>query len=206
MPNNLSSKNGFSKAAHPLQTISPKTAAAVLLMALMAVLWGRVLIRGRSGPAAAQAAELLNEAAAASTRTVAPLKITPVTLPVIEGRHDTLSRDFFSPDNWSGFSRAARPAEPVVASDQELLEKQRNAYFSGLAKTLNLDAIIQGSAAAPARVCIEGKVLTQGQTLSVKNDTETYELTVSEIGEHQVVLTWNHWSVVLKMAQPERVD
>lgn len=206
MPNCPSNKNGFSKAAHPLQTISPKTAAAVLLMALMAVLWVRVLTRGRSGPAAAQAAELLDNDAA-SPRIAAPLEIAPVTLPVVDGRHDALTRDFFSPDNWPGFGRAAPAIEPVAdTSDQERLEQQRSGYFDRLAKTLNLDAIIQGSDAAPARVCIEGKVLTQGQTLNVKNDTETYELTVSEIGEHQVVLTWNHWSVVLKMAQPERVD
>jgi hypothetical protein len=205
MPNSPSSKNGFSKAANPLQTISPKTAAAILLMALMAVLWGRVLIRGRGGPAAAQAAELLNQAAAL-TPTAAPLRITPVALPVVEGRHDTLSRDFFAPDNWSGFGRTGRAVESVSATDQERQEKLHKAFFDGLAGTLNLDAIIQESAAAPARVCIEGKVLMRGQALNVKNGTETYELTVSEIGEHQVVLTWNHWSVVLKMAQPERVD
>ena len=162
MPNSPYNKNGFSKATHPLQTISPKTAAAVLLMALMAVLWLRVLTRGGSGPSAAQAAELLNEAAA-STPAAAPLRIAPVALPVIEGRNDTLSRDFFAPDNWHGFGRSGQTSEPTAASDLERQEKQRKAFFDGPAKTLNLDAIIQASAAAPARVCIEGKVLTQGQ-------------------------------------------
>lgn len=190
---------------NPLQTLSPKTIAAIVLMALMAVLWLRVLTRGQAGPSAAQAAVLVTETA--TTRPAAPLRVTPVDLPVIEGRHDSLRRDFFSPDNWPAFRQVdSTPPAETGLSDRERLTQQHKAIVDNLAKTLNLDAILNGADGTSARVCIDGKVLTQGQALLVKRNTETYELTVSEIGEHQVVLTWNDWSVVLKMTQPERVD
>jgi len=195
-------QNGFSTAGNSLRSLSPKTAAAICLMALMGVLWLRVLTRGRSGPSAAEAASAAEVSVAAQP--AAPLRIVPVTLPVVQGRNDVLTRDFFSSANWPGFLQSDKKPQADL-SEQQQLEKQRQ-DFDAMAKTINLDAIIQASGDQPARVCVEGKVLSQGQTLTIKRPSENYELTVSEIGEYQVVLTWNQWSVILKMAQVERAD
>lgn len=197
-------KNRPPAAGRSLQSLSPKTIAAIALMAVMGLLWLRVLTNGKTGPAAAQASQTTERTAA---QAAAPLKITPVTLPVIAGRHDTLKSDFFSLDNWGEFNQttAARQTSSDL-SDQERLALRHKTFIEGLFKTLNLDAILHGTDGAPARACIDGNVLTQGQTLTVKNNTETYDVTVSEIGESQVVLTWNEWNAVLNMTQPERVD
>lgn len=142
-----------------------------------------------------------------SPQAVTPQRIVPKPLPIVPGRNDTLMCDFFSPANWPGFGQSGPAVEPIGhLSEQEQQEKRHKAIFDALTQTLNLDAIIQASGDSPARVCIDGKVLTQGQALTVKRELEKIELTVSEIGEYQVVLTWKQWSVVLKMAQTERVD
>ena len=180
-------KNRPPAAGRSLQSLSPKTIAAIALMAVMGLLWLRVLTNGKTGPAAAQASQTTERTAA---QAAAPLKIMPVALPVIAGRHDTLQGDFFSLDNWLEFNQTATTRQTASdLSDQERLALRHKTFIEGLSKTLKLDLIINGGDGAPARACIDGTVLGQGQTLTVKNHTETYELTLSEIGEHQVVLT-----------------
>lgn len=205
MSQTVRTKNGFAAAPNRFQLPSPKTIAAICLVALMGVLWLRVLTRGRSGPSAAEAAIVAE--AGETVQPAASLRIVPVALPVVGGRNDVLTCDFFSPANWPGLTQSNIKPEPAAVdlSEQQQLEKQRQA-FEAMTKTINLDAIIQASGDTPARVCIDGKVLTQGQTLTVKCQTEKYELTVSEIGEYQVALTWKQWSAILKMAQVERVE
>lgn len=205
MSRSTSNKNGLPAAGNPLRTLSPKTVVAIVLMVLMGILWLRVLTGGNTGLSTVQAAKLTDDVATA--RSTAPVRIMPNVLPLIEGRHDTLRRDFFSQDNWPGFNQPDNtPAAPTGFSDLERQLQRKKAAFEDLAKTLNLDAILRATGDGPARVCIDGKVLMQGQSLTVKTNTENYELTVSEIGENQVVLTWNNWNVVLKMTQPERID
>lgn len=197
-------KTRFSATGNPLQGLSPKTIAAVVLAVLMGLLWLRVLTRGKAGPASVQAADGAVDSAARATTT---LQIEPVALPMIEGRNDTLERDFFSPDNWPAFGRPGNVSiTPSGLSEQERQEQRRAAVFEELAKTLKLDAILHGGDGMPARVCIDGKVLTQGQSLILKRDTNSYELTLSKVSENQVVLTWRDRSLVLNMTQPERVD
>lgn len=204
MPRSPHTPKGYSTASHRLRTLSPKTVAAILLMAVMGVLWFRVATRGRTGPTSAEAASLVEDTL---PQAVTPVRIVPKPLPVVPGRNDMLICDFFSQVNWPGFGQTGSVVEPVVhLSEREQEEKRHKAIFDSLTQTLNLDAIIQASGDSPARVCVDGKVLTQGQALTVKREMEKIELTVSEIGEHQVVLTWKQWSVVLKMAQTERVD
>ena len=195
--------SGISSAANPLRSLSPKTITAIVLMALMGMLWLRVLTGGQTGPSAAQAAEEAL-AAAASKPTETAVHVKPVELPVLEGRHDVLASDFFSSSNWPGFRTADQAPEPPDESSEQ--QRRQKAFVDELTRTLNLDAILHtGNDPAP-RACIQGHVLSQGQTLIVKKDNETYELTVSEIGENRVVLTWDQWSVVLKMAESEHVD
>ncbi len=204
MSRSMHTTKGYSAASHRLRTMNPKTVAAVLLMALMGVLWLRVAMRGRMGPMAAEGAVMVQEVA---TQPGTAVSIVSKALPVVAGRNDVLVCDFFSAANWPGFGQTGPVIESVGSlSEDEQQEKLRKAVFDTLIRTINLDAIIQAAGDSPARVCIDGKVLTQGQALTVKREKEQYELTVSEIGEHQVVLTWNQWSVVLKMAQTERVD
>lgn len=200
-------KNGFSAADARFRSLNPKTVIAICLLVVMGVLWVRVLTRGRDGGLAVVKAAGDVEAPTSGSRAAAA-RIEPVLLPVVKGRNDVLTRDFFSPANWPGFTESEKQPEQKPAtglSEQQQLERERQ-NFEAMTRTLNLDAIIQASGPEPARVCIDGKVLTAGQTLAVKCESEKYELTVSEIGEYQVVLTWKQWSAVLKMAQVERVD
>ncbi|MHC4950767.1 MAG: hypothetical protein ACYTEU_07255 [Planctomycetota bacterium] len=54
-----------------LQNISPKTMVMIALLAVMGILWGRVLLTGNKGPAAANAQDLVaseSDCAASITR------------------------------------------------------------------------------------------------------------------------------------------
>ncbi len=194
--------NRLSAAQTRLRSLSPKTVAAAALMAVMGLMWVRVLMVGKT-PATAQAAEsaIADTPAAAST---APARVVPSPLPLTAGRNDVLTRDFFVSNNWPGFGQTAKTAPQ--ASGQEMGDRQRQAFIAGLEKTLTLEAIIQAAGDAPARACIEGKVLAAGQYFVVKNGSETYELAVSDIGDEQVVLTCDRQRIILKMPPSERVD
>ena len=191
-------------ANNPLRSLSPKTVTAVVLMALMGILWLRVLTGGGTGPAVAQAAE---EPTSDQTenQSETPLRIEPKTLPVIDGRHNVLVADFFTSSGWPQLRQPDEaPSKPV--DDVAAKQRQQKERFESLVQGLHLDAVLRTGDGAAARACIEGHVLSQGQSLTLKKNTETYELTVSEIGDNQVVLTWGQWSAVLKMAESEHVD
>lgn len=195
--------NSVPSAANPLRSLSPKTIAAIVLMGLMAVLWLRVLTGGQTAPSAALAAE--QAMLVATTKpTETSVRIEPAALPILEGRHDRLGVDLFSAANWPDFRAPANAADPV---DEHLAQRQRQkALLDSLSQSLHLDAILQAGQNVCPRACIDGKVFSEGQTLTVKKDKEMYELTVSQIDDNRVVLTWDQWSVVLKMAESEDVD
>ena len=196
--------NNFPAATYSLRSVSPKTVTAVVLMLLMGVLWLRVLTGGQTGPSAAQAAEQAAQEQAARLD-AQPLRIEAVALPVIEGRHDTLAGDVFTPTNWPQL-RPAEDSTPEPVDDGTARRRQQQEAFEAMIRTLHLDAILHAAGGASAQACINDKVLSQGQTLRVKTNSQTYDLTVSEVGENQVVLTWQQWSAVLNIAESEHVD
>jgi len=197
-------KPNLTAANMRLRSMNPKTVAAVALMTVMGLMWARVLLRGKT-PAEAAAAESTAVQTTVSTPTAAPVRIVPSPLPVMAGRNDMLTRDFFAPDNWPGLTRPEKTAA-TQPSSQDAGDRQRLAFIAGLEKTLTLEAIIQGAGDTPVRACIEGKVLAVGQHLTIKNGSETYELAVSDIGDEQVVLICDRQRIVLKMPPSERVD
>jgi hypothetical protein len=119
-----------------------KTGIAIALVAIMAVMWVRVLTgqKPKSAEAKPKSAQRTNE----------PKKKEPVVrlidLPVEPGRNDRIHRDFFTTQDWSHFSSGSK--SPSTGPDTEVQTAASNRteeVINRLAKTLKLEAVVFGS-------------------------------------------------------------
>lgn len=189
-----------------VQSIDPKTAAAVVLLTIMALLWSRVFFRGAASPESADAAVPVETLVETQTDTApaaktAAARMAPVELPYIAGRHDRLVRDVFSFGNRPFF---ASQDKPVKTAAPDGAGKQRQDLLTRLTKAVNLDAVIQNAAGLPDKACINGQVVSVGSVLPVKLDTAKYELNVNAIEQYRVRISWDEDIIELKM--PESLD
>ena len=197
--NNL---NAFPVAAR-LQNLSGKTLAATVLVSLMAVLWGRVLLKGKGGPAEAGAQEISQQTQTAQLP-ASPGRIEPVVLEVLKGRHDALTCDMFSAANWKAFSLTGKeevPSKAEVSSQTDNLEKRHQLNLEKMAKTLKLEAVIHNADGIPYQVFVNDAILTVGSVLTVKEGPDQYELSLKEIEENEALFVWNNFSITLKMTE-----
>lgn len=189
-------KNG--PAANRMQRPSGKTLAAVALVSIMAILWGRVLLSGKSGPATATAQELnLQEQAKAPTP--ASLRIAPIELDRLEGRHDALSGDMFCNDFWKAFNTEEKPPEAPVL--QQTPEEGHRENLEKIVRAFKLEAIIRDADGVPSQVFIDDKILAVGSVLTVKEGPEQYALVLREISDNAVLFDWNDIAVTKKMTE-----
>lgn len=189
-----------------LQNLSPKTMVMIVLVSVMAILWGRVLLRGKSGPESVQAQEKdplqqqLTQAQSAPA-----VEIEPVSLPQWPGRNDALSRNFFSEEHLmptgSGGSANSQSGDVEINTSDESIEHAHRLKLEQIAKRLLLEAVIEDAEGHPIRAFVEGKILSVGSVLTVQEGPNRYELTVEQINEKEIVFSWNSVSVVLKMPE-----
>lgn len=183
-------------------------AAALLL--LMAVLWLRVFLRGHSEPAAVQAqtlpGQIASQPSGGSSATKAVLQ--PLSLPMVKGRHDRLWRDPFVAQRSEWSAQADNPAS--VESPQEEKEpseeQRRQADLQKIARTVLLQAVIKDPAGVPVQACVNGTVLSRGETLKVKENGKIYELKLTDIGASEVQFCCQALSFTVQMPSSEWLD
>ena len=178
--------------------ISPKTMAMVVLISAMAILWGRVLLKGSGGPASAKAQEQENAQAITVEKSGTPVQIQAIELPILPGRNDKISNDLFGSDNWTAFDLAGsqNPANGGVEFDTK-----NNAELQRIAGKLKLEAVICDSENHPYQAFVDSKILSVGSTLTVQEGPDQYVLVLKKISEKEVTFSWNEMSIVLKMAE-----
>jgi len=169
-----------------MQTVEPKTIAAVVLVAAMLVLWGRVLLKSKTGPAAANA-ETLSQVESDAARSA--VQIRAVALPVIAGRHDQIAADIFNADSqWKAFDW--NQAQPAGQTSRNGRGDDQQRLVSDLTKAVTLEAVIQNTQGQPDKASINGVVVSVGSTVSVTLGKEKYSLEVKSIESKQVELAW----------------
>jgi len=186
-----------------LQSLNSKTIVAIVLVSMMLLLWGRVLLKGKSEPAAANAQDLSQQSLPEQVhQSTVPLeKVVTVKLDVLKGRHDILSNNIFSRSNWKEFDFEGNNESSVdVSLVEDDLEKKHQSDLEKLAKTLKLEAIVYGND-GKLQVFVSGTILTVGSVLTVKEGSEQYELVLQEIKENEALFTWNKTSITLKMTE-----
>jgi hypothetical protein len=185
-----------------LQNISPKAMAMIVLLVVMGILWGRVLLKGTGGPAAANAQD---QADIISDMTPEALEIEAVQLPMLPGRNDRVSNDFFSSNNWTAFelnqNQNAANGGVKVGEAGHSAELTHRARLGRIAGRLTLEAVICDAQNRPFQVFVDDKILSVGSTLTVQEGPDQYVLMLEEISEKEVSFSWNEMSVVLKMAE-----
>lgn len=191
------------------KNISPKTLAAFTLVAVMALLWGRVLLKGKGGPSTAAAQTTEQQTQQELTSQSTGIEVIAIPLTVLEGRHDQLSSNLFSADNWTAFEFHEKDPEPVAEvvketpreDPQERLRKKHRANLEQISKRLALEAIIRGADGKPSKVFIDDKILTVGTVLTVQEGPDTYDLTLTELSEKEALFDWDGFSLVLHLAE-----
>lgn len=175
-----------------LRAEKKKTALALGLITVMAIMWVRVL--GRNTPASAKATltaqqENLNDQANSQ------LKISFIELPKIPGRNDEITRDFFDSDGWRAFIKKAENLTgsgevSVVSKDgsEEVLIK--------VAGKLRLEAIVLGES---PQAFINGKLMSVGDRLPIRDGIDMYECKVVRIEENMVFIRYREVEITLRL-------
>jgi hypothetical protein len=173
--------NGTNKLVSRLAAEKKKTVTAACLVAIMVIMWVRML--SRKTPASASAA--LRQQDVKQNGSDAELKITFIELPKVVGRNDVLKRDFFVVDNWQKFMKSGEGENKIGLEDVNVVAGSNKETMKKVAEKLKLGAIgLDGN----PQVFINNKLLSVGDKLLVKVGGNTYECEVVSIEENMVLI------------------
>jgi hypothetical protein len=177
-----------------------KTVFALCLIALMAFMWVRVL--GRKTPATANAG-LTAQQGGSKAQSDSQIKISFTELLKVPGRNDIMTRDFFDPVGWRGFTKDREGRNP--AGNQEVYHVSTDAggeVITQIAQKLQLEAIVLGES---PQAFINDKLLSVGDKLLVKDGVNQYECEVVEIQEGAVFIRCREAQIKLELKQTREV-
>jgi len=177
-----------------------KAAVALGLIAVMVLMWVRVI--SRRTPDSAQAALMQAKDTTASVA-ASRSKWSFVELPQVEGRNDTLTRDFFVANDWRSFAGNTEGQISVAKEVSVMSQGVSEEVVRRVAAHLKLQAI--WSAENP-QAFINDKLLSVGDKLVVKEGVNTFECEVVEIEENKVTIRFEEARITLKLAQTMEVS
>lgn len=176
-----------------------KTVLALCLIAVMALMWIRVL--SRKSPRAAEAV-VTEDQINAEERSNPELNITFIKLPKVPGRNDVITRNFFNSDGWRYFiegqrRRSGRGEVNVLSTDgnEEIIKK--------MAQKLKLEAIMVGE---NSRAYINGETVKVGDKINISDGVDEFEFDVTAIEENTVVIKCKEAEITLKLVQESMAD
>jgi len=185
----------------PLAAEKKKAVAASCLIAVMAIMWVRVLTK--QAPEAAEAAsmtEQLNEIGSSNQE----LNLSFIVLPQVAGRNDVITRDFFASDDWRHFD-SEKGRNLAVIEEVNIVSKNGNEeVIRKVAEKLKLEAIVVLS--NNPRAFINNKVISVGDKVLIRDGVDTYECEVIEIKENMVVIKCREAEVTLKLTRVSMND
>ncbi len=171
-----------------------KTAVALGLISVMAVMWVRVLAGHK--PGAAAAAEEPTRPAAAQAEL--PPQIRLMELPKVAGRNDFIYRDFFTMQDRARFqpnggarTTSTDPEVRVIATNhaQEVTHR--------VAQKLKLEAVLHWT--VDPQVFLNDQLLRVGDKFTIKDETDSVEFEVLRIYENSVLVGSGGTQLMLKV-------
>ena len=194
---------GVNKLLGQLAGEKKKAGIALCLIAVMAVMWIKVL--SKKEPQGAKAAPATQQTDL-ERRIDEVVNISYVDLPAVPGRNDLISRDFFASAGWQGFktdeegNNTGGVEDPNVSlgdgSEQIVLVQRVTAL-------LKLQAI---EVSDNRQAYINGKLMSTGEVLVVTDGMEMYECEVVEIRRDSVTVRCREAEIVLKLVQMTEQD
>ena len=186
------SSNGTNRLVGRLAAEKKKTVTALCLIAVMTIMWAKVL--SRKSPATAAAA-LRNEVVNVEGSNLVS-NISFIELPIVEGRNDVLKRDFFAVGDWQDFIRNKKGKN--LTEDVNVVSRRNREVMKRIAEKLKLEAIgLDGN----PQVFINSKLLSVGDILLVNDGGNTYECEVVSIEENAVLIKCGEAEITLKLAK-----
>ena len=186
------SSNGTNRLVGRLAAEKKKTVTALCLIAVMTIMWAKVL--SRKSPATAAAA-LRNEVVNVEGSNLVS-NISFIELPIVEGRNDVLKRDFFAVGDWQDFIRNKEGKN--LTEDVNVVSRRNREVMKRIAEKLKLEAIgLDGN----PQVFINSKLLSVGDILLVNDGGNTYECEVVSIEENAVLIKCGEAEITLKLAK-----
>ena len=182
----------------PLAAEKKKAVAALCLIAVMAIMWIRVL--SNKAPETAEAA-LIVEQLNVEDKSEQQLNVSFIRLPQVAGRNDVITRDFFSLNDWRHFG-SKQERNLAVIEEVNIVSKNGNEeVIRKVAEKLKLEAIVVLS--NKPRAFINNKVMSMGDKVLIRDGIDTYECEVIEIEEKEniVVIKCREAEVTLKLTQ-----
>jgi len=177
-PNSRNDNTGAGRILNRLAEDKKKSVTALCLIAVMAVMWFRVLTR--KAPDGAEAAPVTDQT---NTRDVPreEYRVSFVELPKVAGRNDVIGRDFFASNGWRHFVDGQRRKPGAIES---IVSKNGNEeVIRRIAEKLNLEATIVGGT---PWAFINGQPLNIGGKLSISDGADTYACEVIDIKDNAV--------------------
>jgi preprotein translocase subunit YajC len=195
--NRGSRANGF---IGQLTAEKKKAVAASCLIAVMAIMWVRVLTK--QAPEAAKA-EFMTEQLNAEGTSDRELNVSFIELPQVAGRNDVITRDFFASNGWRHFD-SEKGRNLAVIEEVNVVSKNGNEeVIRKVAEKLKLEAIVLSN---NPRAFINNKVISVGDKVLIHDGVDIYECEVIEIKENMVVIKCREAEVTLKLTRVSMID
>ncbi len=177
-----------------------KSVLAVALVAVMAIMWVRLLTGQKPKPAGATVSPPQETASENKPQ----VKVRFIELPKIQGRNDCINRDFFSVETMTGFRRDL--AAQSAGTDTEVrssTSEQTQEVVAKVAQRLRLEAVLWSE---HPKAFVNDQLLQVGDTLPVRDSTSTYTFEVLRIQEDSVLVGCNGKQLTLRLAQSREAN
>ena len=174
---------------------SRKTVLACSLVAVMAVMWVRVLIGHKPSSAGAAPAQTQ---AAKTERSERTARVQMVEVSRIPGRNDSIDRDCFDMQGRTQFQKSV--AVPNTGTDTEVpvVSPNHDEEVKQVAQTLKLEAVLLNDAPL---AFLNDRLVQAGDTFTVERGTSVFEFEVLRINEDSVLVECNDIQLTLQLAQ-----
>jgi hypothetical protein len=151
-----------------------KAVAASCLIAVMTIMWIRVLTK--QAPEAADAAFMTEQL---NTKDVSnqELNVSFIELPKVAGRNDVITRDFFASNGWRYFEGGKERNLAVIEEVKVVSKNGNEEVIRKVAEKLKLEAIVLSN---DPRAFINNKVISVGDKVLIHDGIDTYECEVIE--------------------------
>lgn len=199
MRKRINTSRSANRAMGYLVADGKKTVVAVGLVAIMAMMWFRVLTgRKPQSAAAKQPSEQTQKENTAS------VNLRFHDLPTIPGRNDRLDRNFFAVENWDVFSRDVSRHTSSTGSEVHVVAPNRTQeVIVKVAQRIRLEAVLWSD---NPQIFANDQLLRVGDTLRLKDGTETYVFEVVQIEADSVLVRCREQQLTLKLAQSNDVN
>lgn len=170
-----------------------KLIVAMVLLSIMVALWVRVFA-GKGKPEAASAALAVGQN---NPLAVPSGGVEYIQLPHIPGRHDLITNDVFSAENFSRFHRQDQYVTSTKQPDTGDTTEDSPALLA--ASALRLFAIVNDKT---PQAFIENRLFEKGDSFRFMFNSQIYQFKLLDILEDKIVLDCNGVVITKKIPQP----